>query len=247
MRASGPGSRVARRGLGKEPCVGIAGDDPLHVAVQAYGQVVGVAGRNQPQVGIAAEHEGGEAAGDEFALAVLRRHEDHQPPATARRYLVEFLGQFLVVPVGGVVRLGVRREGQQVLPCVPSPQAFKFGLMQMLGMALGPIRRCFRAQSPRNCFSRAVYCSSVMLASSSFVRSGSSVRPYLARTTFDNEQLVVGEVVQIVGCELLQVGVAQFRQNGGTVLAHAVAVCSRAARRCSRTSMRALASMAFVR
>ena len=52
---------------------------------------------NQLQVRIAAQHEGGEAAGDQFALAVLRRHEDHQPPALARGDAVELLGQFHVV------------------------------------------------------------------------------------------------------------------------------------------------------
>ena len=115
------------------------GHDPLHVAVQAHGQAVGVAGRDQPQVGIEAEHEGGEAAGDELALAVLGRHEDHQtaghPAGThlwvrgaAGGHVVEPLGQFRVVPVRGVVRLGVGREGQQVLSCVRSEHAFPYGI-----------------------------------------------------------------------------------------------------------------------
>ena len=36
---------------------------------------------DQPQVGIPAQHEGREAAGNQLALAVLGRHEDHQPRA----------------------------------------------------------------------------------------------------------------------------------------------------------------------
>ena len=53
--------------------------------------------------GLRPSMKAGKAAGDQLALAVLRRHEDHQPPALARGHPVQLLGQFRVVPVRAVV------------------------------------------------------------------------------------------------------------------------------------------------
>ena len=72
-----------------------------------------MAGLDESFVGIAAEDVGREAAGDELALAVLGRHEDHQAAARGFPEAVEGAGQGFVVPVDGVVGLGVGRERQE--------------------------------------------------------------------------------------------------------------------------------------
>jgi hypothetical protein len=97
----------------------LAGHDPLHVAIQLDGQVVGVRGMHQPHAGIGAQQEGGEPPRDQLALAVLRRHEDHQPPALAAGHTVQPRRQLPVVPVGAVVGLGEKRERQEPLLRLP--------------------------------------------------------------------------------------------------------------------------------
>ena len=77
------------------------------------GQVVGVAGLNESRVGAAAQDVGREAAGDKLALAVLGRHEDHQAAAGSFPEAVEGGGEGFVVPVDGIVGLGVGRKRQE--------------------------------------------------------------------------------------------------------------------------------------
>ena len=73
-------------------------------------------GRDQPQAGIPAQHIGREAAGNQLALAVLGREEDHQPPATPLGDAIQLVRQHGVVPVGLVVGLGELRESEQASP-----------------------------------------------------------------------------------------------------------------------------------
>ena len=119
--------------LGKNLSIDFADHGPLHVAVHGHRQVVGVRAVDQPHVGVAAQNVGGKAAGDEFALAVLRRHENHQPPASACGYAVEHLRQPHVVPVGSVVGLGKLGEAEQALAGFAALGFQKFDVVGKLG------------------------------------------------------------------------------------------------------------------
>jgi len=90
---------------------------------------VGEAGRvgrdDDRIVGALAEPECGEAHGDEFRLAVLRRGHDHEAEDVAGQHTVEVRGDEPVRGLGAVLRECGLRE---VDKACPSPLAATFGL-----------------------------------------------------------------------------------------------------------------------